>query len=294
MNIPWEDVQIFLTLAQSRSMSGAAKALNVRQPTISRRIAALEQMLGYALFQRSASGVSLTAAGERLVGPATKMAEWAGELSRSAQNRSGRAAGLVRIAAPPGVASDFVAPFAAWLRSKEPNITLQVLTGIHYVDLVRGEADLALRTRAPSQPELVTVASLTHRNAVFVSKDYAQKLPSRCGLSDLDWICWAPPYEDLPPNPQLHAWIPDFRPAFSTDNFLIMRRAAESGLGAIVLGSVRHRFTDTSTLVPLKLDLREHQKSSLHLVCAKSALDVPRIRLVAQRLGDELARTREI
>lgn len=294
MNIPWDDVQIFLALSQARSMSAAAKALKVRQPTVSRRIAALEQSLGYALFQRSATGVTLTAAGERLIAPASKMADWAGELARSAQHRAARASGLVRIAAPPGVASDFVAPFAAWLRSKEPSITLQILTGIQYVDLARGEADLALRTRAPTQTDLVSVASLSHRNAVFVAKSYAQKLPKGYGLGDLAWICWAPPYEDLPPNPQLQAWIPNFRPAFSTDNFLIMRRAAECGLGAMVLGSVRHRFSDTSALVPLKLDLREHQKSSLHLVCAKSALDIPRVRLVADRLGDELTRTREI
>jgi DNA-binding transcriptional LysR family regulator len=294
MNIPWDDVQVFLSLAQARSMSRAARALQVRQPTISRRIAALEQRLGYALFQRSANGVQLTAAGERLLVPATKMAEWAGEVARSAQNRGARASGLVRIAAPPGVAWDFVAPFAAWLRAKEPNITVQVLTGIHYVDLVRGEADLALRTRAPAQTDLVSVASLSHKNAVFVAKNYAQKLPKSPKLDQLDWICWAPPYEDLPPNPQLAAWIPNFRPAFTTDNFLIMRRAAERGLGAIVLGAVHHRFSDASSLVPLKLDLREHDKSSLHLVCAKSAPDIPRVRLVAERLADELERTREL
>lgn len=292
MHIQWDDMQLFLVLAETRSMSAAAKRLGIRQPTISRRVAALEAQLGVQLFQRSAAGVSPTSAGERLLAPAGKMAEWAGELQRVAEQRDTRASGVVRIAAAPGVAWDFVTPFAAWLRNKEPNITLQLLTAVHYVDLARGEADLALRMRPANHTDLTTVASLQHGNAAYVSKSYAAKLPKRYGLADVDWICWAPPYEQLPPNPQLAAWIPNFRPAFTSDNFLVLRRALEDGLGAMVLGRVRHRFSGPQTLVPLKLDLGEHQQSALHLVCAKSALDIPRVRIVAERLADELKRTR--
>lgn len=292
VHIPWEDMQLFLALAETRSMSAAAKRLSIRQPTISRRIAALETRLGFKLFLRSATGVSLTSAGERLLMPAAKMAEWAGEVDRAAQQRDVRTAGLVRIAAAPGVAWDFLTPFAAWLRTKEPNITLQLLTAVHYVDLARGEADLALRMRPANQADLTTVATLQHHNAAFVSKSYATKLPKRYGLADVDWICWAPPYEQLPPNPQLAAWIPNFRPAFTSDNFLVLRRALDDGLGAMVLGRVRHRFSGPNTLVPLKLDLREHDQSYMHLVCAKSALDIPRVRVVAERLADELKKSR--
>lgn len=290
MHIPWDDVRLFLCLAETRSMSRAATLLNLRQPTISRRLAALEDELGYPLFLRSASGVSLTAAGERWLVPAGKMAEWAGEVSRVAGGREERMSGVVRVAAAPGVAFDFLAPFASWLKTKEPRISLQLLTSIHYVDLARGEADLALRMRPANQADLVTVASLRHRNAVFVAKSYAKQLPKRCTWADLRWICWAPPYEHLPPNPVLESLIPDFKPAFSTDNFLVMLRAVESGVGAMVLGHLRHRFTNIGSLVPLRLDLESHSHSELHLVCAKSALEIPRVKLVADRLADEIAR----
>jgi DNA-binding transcriptional LysR family regulator len=292
MHIAWDDMQLFLCLAETRSMSRAAAQLRVRQPTISRRLASLEATLGYTLFRRSAAGVTLTAGGESLLGPAQKMAEWAGELTRAAERRDVRASGVVRIAAPPGVAWDFLAPFAAWLKTKEPNITLQVLCGIHYVDLARGEADLALRMRAAVHDDLVTVATIRHDNAPFVARSYAKKLPRKPKLAELDWICWAPPFEDVPPNPQLEAWIPNFRPAFSTDNFLVMRRAAEAGIGALVLGKLRHRFTNQQTLVPLAVDLGPSHASELHLVCAKSALDIPRVRAVAGRIADELAQVR--
>ena len=64
MNTDWEDWRVFLTVAETRSMSRAAAALRVGQPTISRRLQFLEGELGYPLFRRSVSGVSLTAAGE--------------------------------------------------------------------------------------------------------------------------------------------------------------------------------------------------------------------------------------
>jgi DNA-binding transcriptional LysR family regulator len=195
----------------------------------------------------------------------------------------------VRLTAPPGVAWDFVAPFAAWLKRKQPGLQIELLTAIHYLDLARGEADLALRMRPANSADLTTVASLHHRNAAFASRDLVAKLPRRYGWRDVEWIVWAPPYDQLPPNPQLQALIPGFAPAFASDNFLLQLQAAQVGLGAMMLGHVRHRFSRPSNLVPLKLDLGEYGESSLHLVCARSALDIPRVRIVAELLAGELA-----
>jgi hypothetical protein len=68
----------------------------------------------------------------------------------------------------------------------------------------------------------------------------------------------------------------------------VQRRAAEAGVGAIFLAALRHRFSRDTPLVPLGLALGPHAKSSLQLVCTKSALAVPRIRAVAELLRDEL------
>src|SRR5262249_10242319 len=153
---------------------------------------------------------------------ARRMAEWAGEVTRAASKAEGRPSGVVRVTAAPGVSFEFVAPFAAWAKEKYPEICIEVLASIHYLDLARGEADLALRMRPPSQGELVRVATLEHDNAVFASKAYVQTLPKKkLRFDQLRWICWAPPFQDLPPNPQLEAAIPDFKPAFTSDNFLV-------------------------------------------------------------------------
>jgi DNA-binding transcriptional LysR family regulator len=293
MNIAWEDMRVFLAVAETRNMSAAARQLRVGQPTVSRRLALLESQLGYALFRRTVAGATLTTAGERLVAPARKMAEWAGEVNRAAGSHEARPHGIVRLAVPPVVAWELATPFAAWLRGKQPLLQLELLCGIGYLDLARGEADLALRMRPSTQADLMTVAELRHRNHVVAARELAAKLPKRYGAADVGWLAWAPPFDSLPPNPQLEQMIPNFRPTFTSDNPLILRQAAEAGLGAIVVADVRHRFMRPSGLVPLRqIELGEFAESSLYLVCAKSALDIPRVRVVAELLADELRKTR--
>jgi DNA-binding transcriptional LysR family regulator len=288
MDVSWDDVKLFLAVADHGSLTEAARHLRLGQPTVSRRLAELEERLGYPLFDRSASGASLTSRGERWLVPARHMAEWAGELLSTAEHGDSTPSGLVRITAAPGVAFDFVAPFAARLRDKYPHIQVQVLSRVEYVDLSRREADIALRMRPPSARDLALVYTFTHHNDAFVSKSYAAKLPKKPALSEIDFIAWAPPFEQFPPNPQLAALIPGFRPSFSCDDFIVQLRAAEAGVGAIFMHKVRHRFNRHSDLVPLGLDLGPHAKSSLHVVCAKSALGVARIRAVAELLAGEL------
>jgi DNA-binding transcriptional LysR family regulator len=288
MDVSWEDVRLFLAVAERGTLTDAARYLRVGQPTVSRRLAELEDRLGYPLFERSVEGATLTSQGDRWLEPARRMAEWAGELTLAAERADTTPTGVVRITAAPGVAYDFVAPFARRVRDKYPQLELAVLSRVEYVDLSRREADLALRMRAPAQRDLTTVHSFTFRNDAFVSKSYRATLPAHPELHEIGFIAWAPPFELLPPNPQLAALIPGFRPVFASDDFIVQRRAAEAGLGAMFLHKVKHRFNVDSELVPLGIDLGPHSTSQLHLVCAKSALGVSRIRAVAELLTAEL------
>jgi DNA-binding transcriptional LysR family regulator len=292
MDISWEDARLFLAVAESGSLSKAARQLRIGQPTVSRRLAALEYALGASLFRRTVEGAVLTAAGERLLVPARKMAEWAGELNRAAQSRDNTPRGLVRVTSSPFVCFDFLAPFAGFVAKEHAGLRLEVLSSIQNLDLARGEADLAMRGRAPDNPDLTTVFTLEVENAVFVSKRLKARLPKKPSLGELPWIAWAPPYESVPPNPQLESMIPGFTPAFTADNFLVQLAAAQAGVGAMVLGRVWHRFSQEWPLVPLDVDLGPWARSPLHLVCAKSALDIPRVRRMSELLVSELQRTR--
>ncbi|QSQ12119.1 LysR family transcriptional regulator [Myxococcus landrumensis] len=294
MNISWDDARLFLAIAETGSFSAAATRLRIGQPTVSRRLAALEYQVGAKLFRRSVEGAALTVAGERLLQPARKMAEWAGEFQRAAESSDSSPKGLVRVTASPFISFDFLAPFAGHVARKYPGLRLEVQSSIQYADLGRGEADLALRGVATKNADLTMVHTLELENAVFVSKALKAKLPKRPTLQQIPWVAWAPPYESVPPNPQLAVLIPGFTPVFTTDNFLVMVAAVEAGVGAMVMGNFSHRFNAQRerNLVPLDVDLGPHGKQVLHLVCPKSALDIPRVRKVSELLVEELERAR--
>jgi DNA-binding transcriptional LysR family regulator len=292
MDIPWEDAQLFLAVAEAGSLSAAARRLRVAQPTVSRRLAELEARVGATLFARGVEGATLTGLGERLLEPARRMAEWSAELARTAERTASGPSGVVRITAAPGLAFDFLVPFAAWLRGRLPDVRLEVVSSVRYLDLSRREADLALRFQRPAERGVACVTSLELDVAPFAARAYAARFRRRrrgVRPSDVDWIAWAPPLEDVEPNPTLARMVPGFRPAFASDDFIVQLRAAELGLGAIVLGRLRHRFAQPPTLVELPI---EHPpiKSALHLVATKSALAIPRVRAVADLLAAELAR----
>jgi DNA-binding transcriptional LysR family regulator len=292
MDISWDDARLFLAIAETGSFSGAARRLRIGQPTVSRRLAALEYTVGAALFRRSVDGAALTVAGERLLVPAKKMAEWAGELHRAAESADSSPRGIVRVTATPFMSFDFVAPFAAYVAQKHPGLRLEVQSQIQYLDLARGEADLALRGRPPTSTDLKLVDTLEVPNAVFVSKALKARLPKKVTFQQLPWVAWAPPFEAVPPNPQLESMIPGFAPSFTADNYLVMLAAAEAGLGAMVMARMNHRFTRPTQLVTLDMDLGPFSRSQTHLVCAKSALDIPRVRRVSELLQEEFQRIR--
>lgn len=154
---------------------------------------------------------------------------------------------------------------------------------MNYLDLSRGEADLALRIRPPPDRSLTVVATARQPIRVWVSKEYRRRLPRHPSLADLDWISWAPPYDTLPPNPQLEALVPGFQPVFTSDSILIQWRAAEDGVGAVATASA-HRISRASRMVPLALELGPQAVVQFHLVCSRRALELPRVKAVVEAL----------
>lgn len=287
MNISWEDAQTFLAVAEQRSFSAAARRLELGQPTISRRIANLEKRLGRQLFQRGKQGAVLTGDGARLLPAAEQMARWAGEFGRLALGASEEVEGVVRVAAPPGFAVEFMAPLAVIARERLPEIRLEVLASVEHIDLSRGGADLAVRTRPPREPGLMTLHSETMELGVFVSESYAARLPERPDPAQLDWVTWSFPYLHVEPRPQLERLIPDFSPAFASDDYLVLKRAVIEGMGAMILERTRHPLVQNPALVEIDTGL-ELPASEMHLVCAKSMQYVARVRAIAELLIEQM------
>ncbi len=277
----WEDAQTFLAVSEHRSFSAAARQLGLGQPTISRRIQNLENVLQQQLFERGKYGAIPTQAAARLLPAAEQMAKWATEFDRTARGSELEVAGTVKIAAPPGVAVEQLAPFAAHLKKKEPAIHLEIFASVSHVDLTRGTADIAIRIQPPTEPELVALYQASSRTAVFASREYANTVKQPCTWRDLDWITWTGQFRDVPPRPMLEKVIPDFTPVFSSDDYLVQKAAAKAGLGAFIMGAPGG-FED-SELVEIDIGI-ELPQSTFYFVCAKSMQQVPRIQVVIKHM----------
>lgn len=280
-NLSWEDAQLFLAVAEQGSFSAAAKTLGIGQPTISRRIQHLENGLEQQLFERGKYGAKPTSAAIKLLPAAEQMAKWAGEFDRQAMGIGQAVSGIVRIAAAPGVAVEQLAPFAAKLKSEEPSIVLEVLSSITHVDLTRGGADIAIRTKFPREPELVVVYKSAVQPVVVGSKDYVRGLKQPCRWQDISWVSWASPYQTVTPRPMLEKAIDNFLPVFTSDDYLVQQAAVRSGLGAFITN--RPVGFETTDLVEIDMGIVLPQ-SEFYVVCAKSMQQVPRVRVVIEHL----------
>lgn len=293
MNFRWDDLKLFLAVHEQGSLSGAARLLKLGQPTLSRRIAELEKMVGEALFERQSQGATLTAVGKKLLPAAQGMAEWANEAQLRVTKQTYLPEGKVRIAAPPGIAYEVVAPLAAKIRKLHPGIQIEVLSGIETLNLGRGEADLSLRTQKPTDADLVCVDEISSAMRVFTSKTYAVQISSNPGLADLDWISWATPYDELCTNRELSALIPNFKPAFTSDDFIVQIAACKAGVGAMILPQVLHHYAGLQELQKLDIDLGPDAIGSLYLVCHKRHRHIPKVQLVMDFISMEFDSLRQ-
>ena len=151
----WNHARAFLATAETGSFSAAARRLGVAQPTVGRQVVALERELGVALFERVGGGVRLTDAGAELLEPLRWMANAAGEVALAAAGAAGTLEGVVRVTASEMVAATLLPPAVAAVRLEHPGIRLEVVATQAVQDLRRGEADLAVRNTAPTDPELL-------------------------------------------------------------------------------------------------------------------------------------------
>ena len=290
MTIAWDDLRLFLCVTEQGSLSAAARMLKLGQATLSRRIAGMENQLGEPLFKRASQGISLTPLGLRLLPSAQHMAEWAAEAT---VQRGQGIQGKVRIAAPPVAAYDFVAPMVADIRQAHPGLQIELLSGVRVLNLGRGEADLSLRTIAPQDPDLVCLDQISVPIKAYASERYLQSLPAHYTAQDLDWICWAAPYDEVRSNKALHALIPGFKPVFTSDDYNVQFSACRAGVGAMLMPAVQHRYTHIHTLRVLPLDIDPTFVGYLYMVCHKRTAELSSVMAVQRFMSAEFAYMRD-
>lgn len=151
----WALVRSFLAVLDAGSLTGAARRLGAQQPTLTRHIAELEQQLGVPLFERTGRGVAPTAAAQAIAEAAREMEQGAERLAARLALQRSRSSGTVRIAASQIAASHLLPRVLPALREAEPGIQIELVVSNAISNLLRREADIAVRMVRPDQSSLV-------------------------------------------------------------------------------------------------------------------------------------------
>ena len=154
-NIGWELYRSFLGVLREGSLSGAARALGITQPTAGRHVAALEKALGVVLFTRSQLGLMPTEVSLALQTHAEAMESTAASLQRAATSQGEGVRGVVRISASEVIGVEVLPPIVARLREAHPALKVELVLTNRVQDLLRREADIAVRMVRPKQEQLV-------------------------------------------------------------------------------------------------------------------------------------------
>lgn len=181
----WNQVRAFLAAAEEGSLSAAARALRQTQPTLSRQVTGLEQALGVTLFERGHRQLQLTDAGLELLEHVRVMAEAAGRISLAASGQSQAIEGRVCITATEMLATYYLPPMLRKLREQAPGIEVVVVASDQVRDLMRREADIAIRHTQPSQPDLIARRIGSLRGRIYAARRLLDEVGTPRGFQDL-------------------------------------------------------------------------------------------------------------
>lgn len=234
---PWiGHVELVLAAARLGSATQAGALLGLSTATVMRRLASVEEHLGVRLFDRTPSGLSPTSA-LALVLPWAEKIEAAGtSLVREVAGLESTPSGSVRISLLEPISTWIVAPALPALFARYPELELTLLPGADLVDLVKGEADIVLRTVRPKAGDLVAKQLAEFQMVVAASPELlAERRPKT--LSDLPWIDWDASAPQTPDVTWLQRNVPDARVVLRSNSIGTMMHAARAGAGATLLAT---------------------------------------------------------
>jgi DNA-binding transcriptional LysR family regulator len=184
--LDWNDLRYFLAVSRHGSTLAAGRALRTSQTTVARRIGALEQALGFPLFERRQAGYALTPAGEELLERAQQVERSADAFAGAASGHARAANGAVRITTEDIYAQGLISPLLRELHERYPEIMIALDTDQAVRDLGAGEADIALRSSSKDQPAGYVGRRLCIDDwTLYCSRDYAARNGTPATIDDL-------------------------------------------------------------------------------------------------------------
>jgi DNA-binding transcriptional LysR family regulator len=285
----WNRARAFLVTAEEGSLSAAARALGMAQPTLGRQVDALEEELGVILFERAGRGLTLTPSGVDLLEHVRAMGDAANRVALAAAGQSQSIEGTVCIAASEIYAAVVLPPIIAKLRLAEPGLHIEIVASAKASDLKRREADIAIRNFQPTEPDLVAKKIGDIPARLYATPGYLERI----GNPKLPYDLHRADFISIDRSGTLLTWLNRLGLSLTernfpivTENYLVMWELVKHGLG---IGIQDGNIGDAEPLVRRALPDFDPFMFPIWLVAHRELNTSRRVRVVFDLLAKELA-----
>jgi len=239
----WNDLKYFLAVAHHGSTIAAGKTLRLSQSTVQRRLVELEKQLGRKLVTRTAAGYRLTDFGKELQPYAERIEAMVGDLERHVSDEGRDRGGVIRVTCPEPIVQRMT-PLIERFHARHPNLRVEFVMSDRYLDLTKGEADVAFRS-GDTDDELIGRKIADSVWAVYASDDYVARHGKPTHVEDLSrhpLVC----LDQSMSGHRVAKWLkevaPDAKVAARNNSVLGMMYAVKSGVG---IGPLPTAIADT-------------------------------------------------
>ena len=293
-SIDWDDFRFVLAIVRGGSVSAAARQLGVDHATVIRRVDRLEHTLSAKLFDRRKSGYLLTEAGQRVADSAEAMESTIVANQEAVGGSRAHLTGTVRIGAPDGFGSHFLAARLVAFGERYPDLDLQLVATARLFSLSKREADIAISLTMPKEGRIVGRKLLNYSLGLYASPVYLARAPKITGRADLAAHRFVGYIEELLFTPELDYLpqiSPKISPRFRSANLIAQLNATLSGFGIAVLPhfmAVAH--PELEAVLPDDVSISR----TFWLLMHADSKDLARIRAVADYIYETVERDRAL
>jgi DNA-binding transcriptional LysR family regulator len=229
----WSDLRIFLAIVREGTLGGASRKLGQTQPTMGRRLRALEASLGQTLLQRTSDGFVLTDEGTVVYRHAERMEEEVLAFERTLRGQEHQLEGALRITSSDWFGTHMLSPVLAEFSRLHPHITLELLTDTRFLSLARREAELAFRIQPFTEPDVVSRKLLRVPYGLYIRK--GRRAPVAGDGKGATLITMDTGFGDMPDVAWLRRTLPNARVAFRSNARDVHARLCAQDVGLAVL-----------------------------------------------------------
>ena len=281
----WNLYRSFLAVLREGSLSGAARALGLTQPTMARHIEALERAVGFELFLRSQRGLAATEGALELKPYAESLAATTAAMMRTASGQGHAIKGTVRVSASEIVGAEVLPPILATLRERHPDLEIELVLSNAVENLLRRDADIAVRMVEPAQEALVIRRLGSITLGLHAHRRYLERAGVPRSLKDLHGYSMIGFDRETPAIRSMLQRVPGFervRFALRTDSDIALLQAIRAGFGiGICQVALARRDPDLKRVLATAFEL----KLGVWLAMHENLRSTPRCRAVFDGLA---------